>query len=112
VDFEYSGNTQSVNHLIAHARGPNNHACSDLNFELNLRAYKLNDASDAIQQEEPFKYPKKTEKQDCVGIFKGQIQPLTGRKLETEYREGFAEKNFNNINALKTASNQYQKNVL
>lgn len=41
VDFNYTGNTASVQHLISHARGPNNHAPSDLNFELNLRTWKV-----------------------------------------------------------------------
>ena len=42
VDFNYTGNTAAVHHLISHARGPNNHAPSDLNFELNLRKWQPN----------------------------------------------------------------------
>ena len=40
VDFTYVGDTSKVNHLIQHARGPNNHAASDLTFELNLRTWQ------------------------------------------------------------------------
>lgn len=40
VDFTYVGDTSKVNHLIQHARGPNNHVASDLTFELNLRSWK------------------------------------------------------------------------
>jgi len=40
VDFTYVGDTSRVNHLIKHARGSNNHAASDLTFELNLRTWK------------------------------------------------------------------------
>jgi hypothetical protein len=40
VDFKYSGNTAPIQHLIDHAKGPKNHAPSDLNFEVNLRTWK------------------------------------------------------------------------
>jgi len=39
VDFNVSGNTNDIYHLVKHARGPNNHAPSDLNFEANLRTW-------------------------------------------------------------------------
>lgn len=39
VDFNITGNTNEVYHLVKHARGPNNHAPSDLNFEANLRTW-------------------------------------------------------------------------
>lgn len=42
--------------MIASAKGHNNHAPSDLNFEVNLRSWKLG-KKDASQQEKPFKYP-------------------------------------------------------
>ena len=41
VDFSYAGDSSRVHHLIKHARGSNNHAASDLNFELNLRTWKV-----------------------------------------------------------------------
>lgn len=40
IDFDYTGDSHQVNHLIKHAQGPNNHAASDLNFELNLRSWQ------------------------------------------------------------------------
>jgi hypothetical protein len=40
VDFNYTGNCSGVQHLISHAKGPQNHAPSDLNFELNLRTWR------------------------------------------------------------------------
>lgn len=40
VDFDVTGNTADVHHLISHAKGANNHAPSDLNFEANLRTYR------------------------------------------------------------------------
>jgi hypothetical protein len=39
VDFNIAGNTNDIYHLVRHARGPNNHAPSDLNFEANLRTW-------------------------------------------------------------------------
>ena len=40
VDFNYTGNSNDIHHLITHAKGPKNHAPSDLNFELNLRTWR------------------------------------------------------------------------
>lgn len=56
VDFSYSGNAHPIHHLIQHARGPNNHAPSDLNFEANLRNWHN---KGAVKMDEPFKYPAK-----------------------------------------------------
>lgn len=69
VDVELNGNTASVNHLIKHARGPNNHAPQDLNFEVNLRTYKPSEAGP--KHSEPFKFPKPAEIVDPVQTFKG-----------------------------------------
>ncbi len=39
IDFEYTGNTNHVNHLIKSTKNANRHP-SNLNFELNLRTYE------------------------------------------------------------------------
>lgn len=87
--------------MIEHARGPRNHAPSDLNFEVNLRTWKV-DRTGVPNQEQAFKYPKNDEKVDSVQVFKGQFKPLKGRKLELEYRETYPDKNFNNVRCFKT----------
>lgn len=56
VDFNYTGNTASVQHLIKHAKGSTNHAPSDLNFEVNLRTWKAE--KEISTHHEAFKYPK------------------------------------------------------
>lgn len=112
IDFEYTGNTANVHHLIQHARGPNNHTATDLNFELNLRSYKLHPDTVVPEQDVPFKYPKPTQKIDSVQIFKGQFKPLVGRRLEAEYREAFPEKNFNNVRCFKNQTTKHQKTLL
>jgi hypothetical protein len=40
IDFNYTGNSNDIHHLIQHAKGPQNHAPSDLNFELSLRTWR------------------------------------------------------------------------
>lgn len=71
IDFEYVGDTSKVNHLIKHARGPNNHTASDLTFELNLRTWKANQQY-CTKQIVPFRLPAKSVgRLDPVQIFKG-----------------------------------------
>jgi hypothetical protein len=64
------------------------------------------------QQEEPFKYPKQKGKINPVQIYKGQFQPLIGRRLEMEYREAYPDKNFNNVRCFKTPVTATQKPLL
>lgn len=110
VDFEYTGNTAAVNHLIQHAKGPKNHAPSDLNFELNLRTWRADSTS--LKQERAFQYPQQALKTDPVQLFKGQFMPLKGRMLLPEYREDYPDKNYNNVRCFKTALTKNQKVLL
>lgn len=59
-----------------------------------------------------FKYPNPEGKSDSVGIYKGQLKPLRGRELNMEYREQFADKNYNNIKCLKNMTTTNQKTLL
>lgn len=68
VDFNIAGNSNDFYHLVKHARGPNNHAPSDLNFEANLRTWNN---KGSLKQEKAFKYPALPDKFDSVGVFKG-----------------------------------------
>jgi hypothetical protein len=111
VDFDVTGNTADVQHLISHAKGANNHAPSDLNFETNLRTYRA-EPDTVPQMPSAFKYPIPDNKVDSVGIYKGQLKPLKGRELHQEYREQFADKNYNNIKCLKNPTTKNQKTLL
>jgi len=53
IDFEYTGNTAPVQHLIKSANTANRHP-SQLNFELNLRTYTNNLT---FKGAEPWQYP-------------------------------------------------------
>lgn len=111
VDFNYTGNTADVSHLIKHAKGGTNHAPSDLNFEVNLRTWKPERT--ITTHEEPFKYPKQSEADfNPVQTHKGQFLPLKGRAQNPEYRERYPDKNFNNVRCFKTLTTKHQKTLL
>jgi len=97
VDFEYTGNSAPIDHLIRDARGHNAHSATDLNFEANLRTYA---PVNATSPDKPFRYPAQKEYFDSIGIYKGQLKPLMGRDLNPTYREDFAPKNFNEVRTL------------
>ena len=70
VDFEYTGNSAPIDHLIRDARGHNAHSATDLNFEANLRTYA---PMHATNPEQPFRYPPQKEQFDSIGVYTGQI---------------------------------------
>ena len=78
IDFDVTGNTLDVDHLIRHASRGHKHAPTDLNFELNLRRWKA--PEDVKMHDAPFQYPQAT-KVDPVQLFKDQFMPLKGRTL-------------------------------
>ena len=66
VDFEYSGNTNSVQHLIARATRPDK-SPSMLNHELNLRTYRN---GTTFKGQEAWEYPKAKKYFDPLGLDK------------------------------------------
>ena len=66
VDFEYSGNTNNVQHLIASTTQAARHP-TQLNFELNLRTYR-NESK--FKGNSAWQYPPTKEHYDPVGLDK------------------------------------------
>ena len=80
VDFEVTGNTNNVHHLISSMHHAGRHP-SQLNFELNLRTYA---SSSKFTGQKPWEYPQSKGKgnYDPVGIDKGSFghtQDLTSK---------------------------------
>ena len=76
IDFEYTGNTAAVQHLIKTANNANRHP-SQLNFELNLRTYRNNLT---FKGTEPWQYPQAKLYYDPVSVDKpafGHAHQLT-----------------------------------
>jgi len=66
VDFEYSGNTGDVQHLIKSTSKADRHK-ANLNFELNLRTYK---SLSKYTAEVAWEYPRKKESFDPLKVDK------------------------------------------
>ena len=66
IDFEYTGNTNQVQHLIQSTNRPDKHP-SQLNFELNLRTYRYDSS---FKGPEPWQYPQANEYYDSVAVDK------------------------------------------
>ena len=66
IDFDYRGNTNSVNHLIKRA-GKHGKSPSVLNHELNLRCYE---STTKFKAEEPWLYPQSKKHYDPVALDK------------------------------------------
>jgi len=76
IDFECTGNTNDVNHLIKSSSQAHRHV-SNLNFELNLRTYRIGTNFTA---QEPWVYPKANDYYDPVALDKptfGHTMQLT-----------------------------------
>ena len=65
------------------------------------------DYQGSSKQEVPFRLPKPDAKPDPVQIFKGQFMPVKGRTLQTEYREEYPDKNYNNVKCFKTETTKH-----
>lgn len=117
VDFNYSGNTGVVDHLIRNAKGCNNHHPSDLNWEINLRQWAPYEEG-TIKHGKPFRYPVEkndptADKFDSVGVYKGQFNPLKHPQVDTnDYREDWAPVDFNKVKALTSRENRNSKALL
>ena len=67
MDFEYSGNTNNVNHLIkSTSTNPTRHP-ANLNFELNLRTYRNNTK---FVSQQAWEYPQAKKRYDPVQLDK------------------------------------------
>lgn len=88
IDFEYSGNTNNVHHLIkCTPTNPSRHP-TNLNFELNLRTYRNNTK---FMSQEPWEFPQAKKHYDPLQLDKptfGHAHQLTKKGLVTESPAG------------------------